>query len=96
MQLRSRLGLLPSLEPVHVDCPYLHHKSLFRQNGRPVVGSSVGIPCGLGQLMFDEVEPEAQDLIQNGSRHGPEAMHRHPVRLGCEAFRSQRMSVVGR
>lgn len=32
------------------------------------------------QLMLDEVEPESQDFIQNGSRHGPETMHRHLIR----------------
>ena len=34
----------------------------------------------LGQLVLDEVGPEAQHLVQNGARHRSEAMRRHPFR----------------
>ena len=42
MLRRGCLGLLPTSEPVHLTRPYLHHKSLFWQECRPIVGSSVG------------------------------------------------------
>ena len=35
-------------------------------------------------------------FVQNRSCHGPEAMHRHPIRLGREAFQSRRTPVDGR
>ena len=90
------LGFFTCPEPVHVVRPYLHHKSSFRQEGHPVVGPSVRVPHHVGQLMFDEVGPEVQDFIQNSSRHVQGAVHRHPVRLGREAFLSQRTSIDGR
>ena len=34
----------------------------------------------VGQLVLDEVGPEAQHLVQNGARHRSEAMRRHPFR----------------
>ena len=50
------------------------------QERRPVVGPAVGVPDPVGQLVLDEVGPEAQHLVQDGARHRPEAMRRHPVR----------------
>ena len=41
------------------------------------VGPSIGIPHRVGQLMFDEVGPKPQRFVENGPRHGPEAVHRH-------------------
>ena len=76
----SRLDLFPDPESVQIVGPGLHHLSTFGQERRPVVGPAVGVPDPLGQLVLDEVGPEAQHLVQNGARHRSEAMRRHPFR----------------
>ena len=74
-----RLDLFPGLEPVQIVGPSLHHVSTLGQERRPVVGPAVGIPDRVGQLVLDEVGPEAQHLVQDGARHRPEPVRRHPV-----------------
>ena len=61
-----RLDLFPGLEPVQVVGPGLHHVSTLGQERRPVVGPAVGIPDRVGQLVLDEVGPEAQHLVNAG------------------------------
>ena len=53
--------------------------SVIRSSMTSVVGPSVGIPHRVGQLVLDEVGPEAQHLVQNGPRHRPEPVQGHPV-----------------
>ena len=74
-----RLDLFPGPEPVQIVGPSLHHVSTLGQERRPVVGPAVGIPDRVGQLVLDEVGPEAQHLVQDGARHRPEPVRRHPV-----------------
>ena len=52
----------------------------------------MGSMTEMDRLVRDEVGPEAQDFIHNGS----ESMHRQSVCLGREAFQSRRSSVNGR
>ena len=79
---RRGFGLLTSPEPVQVVRPDLHHTSAFRPERRSVVGPPVGVPHRVGQLMLDEVRPEAQHFVQpslqEGGRADEEALDEDP------------------
>ncbi len=77
--------LFTSLQPVQIIGPGLHHHSTFLQMSRAFVSPPEEIMHYMGQLMFDVVGSKAQDFIQNRSRHGPETMHRHLIRLDVHA-----------
>jgi len=44
-----------------------------------VVGASVRVAYCVGELMFNVIRAEAQDFIQDGSRHRPESVAAHFV-----------------
>jgi len=64
----------PSFQGVQVIRPGLHHNLPFWKVGRAVIGPAQRIAHGMGQLMFYEVGPEAQDLIKDGAGHRPKAV----------------------
>lgn len=58
-------------------CPLLHHLSPFRQIGRAVVRTPIGVPQRVGQLVLHEIGTLAQHVIQDRSRHPPKPMAFH-------------------
>jgi hypothetical protein len=67
----------PLFQAVKIISPLLHHLGSIQQVVRPIVCPAKRIADGMGKLCFDQLRPDMEDFIKNGSRHCPEAVPRH-------------------
>ena len=73
----------PSLKFVEIVCPLLHHLPPLREVCRPVIGASVGISHGVGQLVLDKIRSNAENFVKNRSCYRTKSVPAHF--LFCDA-----------
>jgi hypothetical protein len=66
-----------SLQAVQVISPLLHHLMAFGQVGSAVIGASVGVSNGMGELVFDKINAYPQHFIKDRPSDCPKAVGGH-------------------
>ena len=73
----DRYYLGAGFQTIQVIGPGLHHLFALFYERRSIVGSAVGIPHRMGQLVFNEIGADLQHLVKDGTRHSLEPMTAH-------------------
>lgn len=83
------------LQKIRVISPFLYHLSPLRQVSRAIEDPPERITYHVSRLVLEEVRTNAEHFFQKSSRHGPKAVHPHPVRLWVYASNIRQRQALG-